>query len=243
MNEGVQASWLALVIGALMAVLGELFAGPLTMLLAGGSGAAQHAAEHWFRIAVVGLPGVLLVLAGNGWMRGVQRDPATGRHRADRQRDLGRASPLLVYAAGLGLDGSAIANIAAQAVGGVLFVLALTRSTSSLRPHAAIMRAQLRVGRDLIAALSGVPGRLPVGGRRRGADGHRSDRGASDRPAVVGVHRAAARSVAIAAQSLVGAALGGRRRRPGPRDWPGGWRATGWWPGPALRSSMPPAGR
>ncbi len=72
-NEGVQASWLAVGIGLVVVALGEVFAGPLTGLLAGGSGATQHAAESWFRIAVLGLPGVLLVLAGNGWMRGVQR--------------------------------------------------------------------------------------------------------------------------------------------------------------------------
>jgi Na+-driven multidrug efflux pump len=30
------------------------------------------AAIGWFCIAVLGLPGILMVLAGNGWMRGVQ---------------------------------------------------------------------------------------------------------------------------------------------------------------------------
>src|SRR4051812_43440628 len=72
-NEGVQASWLAVGIGAVIVVVGELLAGPLTRLLAGGAGVTQHAAESWFHIAVLGMPGVLLVLAGNGWMRGVQR--------------------------------------------------------------------------------------------------------------------------------------------------------------------------
>ena len=64
-------------IGIVVVALGEILAGPLTALLAGGSGATQHAAESWFRIGVIGLPGVLLVLAGNGWMRGVQhtREP------------------------------------------------------------------------------------------------------------------------------------------------------------------------
>ena len=51
-DEGVQASWLAVGIGALLVALGEIFAGPLTGLLA-GSGAIQHAAESWFRIGVI----------------------------------------------------------------------------------------------------------------------------------------------------------------------------------------------
>ena len=67
----------------------EVFAGPLTRALGGGDGAVQHAAASWFRIAVLGVPGGLLVLAGNGWMRGVQQTRTPGRHRAGRQRPVG----------------------------------------------------------------------------------------------------------------------------------------------------------
>ncbi len=81
-NEGVQASWLAGGLGLAVIGVGEALAGPMTHALAGGSGAVQHAAEGWFRIAVIGMPGVLLVLAGNGWMRGVQETRAPGAHRA-----------------------------------------------------------------------------------------------------------------------------------------------------------------
>src|SRR6202012_629003 len=72
-NEGVQASWLAAGIGLGVVALGELFAHPLARLLAGSDPATRHAAQSWFQIAVLGVPGVLLVLAGNGWMRGVQQ--------------------------------------------------------------------------------------------------------------------------------------------------------------------------
>src|SRR6185503_15730004 len=44
-NEGVQASWLAVGIGVVIVVLGELLADPMTRLLAGGGGATQLAAE------------------------------------------------------------------------------------------------------------------------------------------------------------------------------------------------------
>ena len=81
-----------------------MFAGPLTSLLAGGAGATQHAAESWFRIAVIGMPGVLLVLAGNGWMRGVQRtrEPVVIVIAANALSAV--LCPLLVYPAGLGLE-------------------------------------------------------------------------------------------------------------------------------------------
>ena len=71
-EEGTTASVLAVALGAVAVAAGELFAGPLLRLLAGGPGPVASAAETWFRIAVLGVPGILLVLAGNGWMRGVQ---------------------------------------------------------------------------------------------------------------------------------------------------------------------------
>ena len=208
-NEGVQASWLAAGIGVAIAVAGEVLAGPLTRLLAGGSGPSQHAAEQWFRIAVIGLPGVLLVLAGNGWMRGVQRtrQPVVIVLAANALSAV--LCPLLVYPAGLGLQGSAIANLIAQAVGGTLFLVALARATRARRPDRRVMRAQLVVGRDLIIrALAFQIAFLSAAGvaSRMGT-------------AEIAAHQVGLQlweftallldSFAIAAQSLVGAALGG----------------------------------
>jgi putative MATE family efflux protein len=208
-NEGVQASWLALGIGVVIVAVGEALAGPLTALLAGGSGATAHAAQGWFRIAVVGMPGVLLVLAGNGWMRGVQRTREPVRIVLAANAVSALASPLLVYSAGIGLNGSAIANVGAQAVGGALFLRSLRRAAATTRPQAAVMRAQLVVGRDLIVraaafqvaflSAAGVAARMGT--------------------AQIAAHQIGLQlweftallldSFAIAAQSLVGAALGG----------------------------------
>src|SRR3954471_13729098 len=69
--EGVQASWLALATGALLVLLAQCFATPVTQALAADPEAAAAAAD-WLRIASFGIPGLLLAAAGNGWMRGVQ---------------------------------------------------------------------------------------------------------------------------------------------------------------------------
>ena len=208
-NEGVQATWLAAGIGLIVVVLGELFADPLTRLLAGGGGATQHAAESWFRIAVFGIPGVLIVLAGNGWMRGVQRtrEPVYIVLAANALSAI--ASPVLVYPAGLGLQGSAWANVAAQLVGALLFVGSLRRAAASLRPDRSVMRAQLVVGRDLVvrsaafqiaflsaAAVASRMGTAQIAAHQIGLQLWEFTALLLD-------------SVAIAAQSLVGAALGG----------------------------------
>lgn len=250
-GEGVQASWLALGIGVAVVAAGEALAGPLTDLL-GGGGAVSHAAESWFRIAVLGMPGVLLVLAGNGWMRGVQktRDPVRIVLAANALSAV--ASPLLVYPGGLGLEGSAIANVVAQVVGGVLFLRALRRAAGSLRADGAIMRAQLVMGRDLIvraaafqvAFLSAAAVAARMGSAQIAA--HQIGLQLWEFTALL------LDSVAIAAQSLVGAALGGsdadgaRRVAWQVARW-GGWfgaafaglYGAGWWLVPRAFTTSP----
>lgn len=54
-DEGVQASWLAVGIGTVLVAVGEVFAGPATRLLAGGAGPTADAATSWLRIGLVGL--------------------------------------------------------------------------------------------------------------------------------------------------------------------------------------------
>lgn len=208
-EEGVQASWLAGGIGLAVVLAGELLAGPATRLLAGGSGPVQQDAEAWFRIAVLGMPGVLLVLAGNGWMRGVQRTGEPVRIVLIANGLSALASPLLVYPAGLGLEGSAVANVGAQAVAAVLFVRALQRESERLRPDSAVMLAQATAGRDLIlraaafqvAFLSAAAVAARMGSAQIAA--HQIGLQLWNFTALL------LDSVAIAAQSLVGAALGG----------------------------------
>ncbi|UQX90046.1 MATE family efflux transporter [Jatrophihabitans telluris] len=209
-NEGVQASWLALGIGLGVIAVGEVLAGPLVRLIAGSDPAVSHEAEIWLRIAVLGLPGVLLVLAGNGWLRGVQDTRTPVRIVVVANVLSAIASPLLVYPAGLGLAGSAVANVVAQWVGAALCVRALRREHAPLAAHWAVMRKQLVVSRDLVLraaafqaaylTAAGVAGRMGA--------------------AQLAAHQIGLQlwefvallldSFAIAAQSLVGAALGGR---------------------------------
>ena len=208
-QEGIQATWLAAGIGLAVVVVGEIVATPLTQLLAGGSGAVAHGAETWFRIAVCGVPGVLITLAGNGWLRGVQETRAPVLIVLAANGLSAVASPVLVYPLGLGLTGSAIANVAAQAVATVLFLRALARTRVTRRPDRTVMRAQLVLGRDLFlrsAAFQAAFLTAAAVAARMGT-------------AQLGAHQIALQlweftallldSFAIAAQAVVGAALGG----------------------------------
>jgi putative MATE family efflux protein len=203
--EGVQASWLAVVAGVALAGAGELFARPLSTVLTGGAPAVTDQAVAWLRIGLLGMPGVLLVLAGNGWMRGVQRTRTPVRIVLVANLVSAALCPLLVFGAGLGLRGSAIANLTGQAVGGVLFVRALEGSRAVVWP---VIRAQVSVGRDLIVRNVGFEAAFLT---------------AAAVAARMGVAQLAAHqiglqldnfsallldSVAIAGQSVIGAALG-----------------------------------
>jgi len=218
-GEGVQATWLALAVGLLVLGVGQLAAGPVARAL-GDGGSVAAAAESWLRVALFGAPLVLVTLAGNGWMRGVQDTARPLRYvLAGNGLSAVLCAPLvhgLGTFDGLGLIGSAAANLAGQAVGASLFLLALRRERAaapagdpvSLRPVPALLRAQLAMGRDLLArslAFQACFLSAAAVAARFGA-------------ATVAAHQVVLQlwffmalvldAVAIAAQSLVGAALG-----------------------------------
>lgn len=205
--EGVQATWLALAVGVLVLVVGQLVAAPLARAFAGDPDIAA-AAVSWLRIALFGAPLILVTLAGNGWMRGVQDTVSPLRYVLAGNGLSAVLCPVFVHVLGWGLPGSAAANVVGQSLGAALFLSALHREGALARPDPATMRAQLVLGRDLIArslafqacflSAAAVAARFGAG--------------------AVAAHQIVLQlwffmalvldAVAIAAQALVGAALG-----------------------------------
>ncbi|WP_405092918.1 MATE family efflux transporter [Micromonospora sp. NBC_01392] len=206
--EGVQASWLALTAGVLVAVAIGIGGGALARTLVGGPGEVADAAAGWLRVAALGAPGLLLAAAGNGWLRGIQdtRRPLLFVLAPNLLSAL--LCPLLVYPAGLGLVGSAVANAVAQTLSGALFAAALVRERVSLRPRPRTIGQQLVLSRDLL--VRGVAFQASF----LSATAVAARFGA----AAVGAHQIAVQlwfftalvldALAIAAQALIGAALG-----------------------------------
>jgi putative MATE family efflux protein len=148
--EGVQATWLALALGLAVLTLFQVLAGPLTRALAGGAGPVAAAGETWLRIASLGAPLLLVSLAGNGWLRGVQELRRPMHYVLAGSLLSLVLCPLLVHPAGLGLAGSAVANVVGQALSAALFVRALLREGVPWRPRPRAIRAQMVIGRDLL---------------------------------------------------------------------------------------------
>ena len=210
-GEGVQATWLALGLGTLFVVVVQAAAVPLVSAIAAGGDIAA-AALPWVRIAILAAPAVLVSLAGNGWMRGVQDTVRPLRYVIAGFGLSAVLCPLLVYGwlgmPRLGLAGSAVANLVGQWLAAVLFCRALLAERVPLRIQPAVLRAELVMGRDLMLrtlAFQACFVSAAAVAARFGA-------------AAVAAHQVVLQlwnflalvldSLAIAAQSLVGAALG-----------------------------------
>jgi putative MATE family efflux protein len=151
--EGVQATWLALGLGALIVVAVQVTAVPLVSAI-GGSSDITHAALPWLRIAIIGAPAILVSLAGNGWLRGVQDTARPLRYVLFGFGLSALLCPLLVYGwlglPRLGLAGSAVANLSGQWLAALFFGRALLAEGVPLRLDPRALRAQIVLGRDLL---------------------------------------------------------------------------------------------
>ncbi|GAS87977.1 MATE family efflux transporter [Mycolicibacterium brisbanense] len=210
-GEGVQATWLAVAIGVVLCAVVQVVAGPLLTLIAGRGEIAQ-AAQPWLRIAVLGAPAILISMAGNGWMRGVQDTVRPLRYVIAGFAVSAVLCPLLVYGwlgmPRLELAGSAVANLVGQWVAATLFIWALLSEKVPLGLHPSVLRAQVVMGRDLLLRTMAFQACFVSAGAVAARFG----------AAAVAAHQVVLQlwsflalvldSLAIAAQSLVGAALG-----------------------------------
>lgn len=210
-GEGVQATWLAVALGAVIVAVVQAAAVPLLAVISGGGDIAATALP-WLRIAILGAPAILISLAGNGWMRGVQDTVRPLRYVVTGFAVSAVLCPLLVYGwlglPRLELAGSAVANLVGQWLAAALFCWALLSERVPLRIHPSVLRAQLVMGRDLLLRTMAFQACFVSAGAVAARFG----------AAAVAAHQVVLQlwsflalvldSLAIAAQSLVGAALG-----------------------------------
>lgn len=213
-GEGVQATWLALGLGLAIVAVVQLAAVPIVSAIAAGGDIAA-AAMPWVRIAIGGVPAILISAAGNGWMRGVQDTMRPLRYVLIGFGVSAVLCPLLVYGwlglPRLELAGSAVANLVGQWLAALLFCRALLVERVPLRLDLSVLRAQVVMGRDLVLRTMAFQAcfiSAAAVAARFGA-------------AALAAHQVVLQlwnflalvldSLAIAAQSLVGAALGAGR--------------------------------
>ncbi|MEJ5919647.1 MATE family efflux transporter [Corynebacterium sp. H78] len=208
-REGLQATWVAAFVGMVLMAIVATFAGVFTSWLTPLGSVATDAAR-WLSIASIGIPLTLLTQAGNGWLRGLQD---TRRPLIFVLCGLGPAALTIVpLVAWLGLIGSAVATVAGETITAALFLRELVKHTRHheipLGPDSRIIKEQLVLGRDLIVrslafqvaflSAAAVAGRIS----EQALGGHQILLQLWNLLSLL------LDSLAIAAQTLVGAALG-----------------------------------
>jgi putative MATE family efflux protein len=161
-HQAVQGMWLALLVGVAVAIVGYTFSGPLVGLL-GATGAVREQALVYFRISLLGVPAMLLVLAGTGYLRGLQ-DTRTPLFVAVGSAAFNLAlESWLIFGLDYGIGASALSTVIAQwGAAGVYAVWvgrAVRQHQVGLTPHPGTLRQISVVGRDLFirtAALRGA---------------------------------------------------------------------------------------
>lgn len=211
--EGVQATWVAVFVGVVLAGLVFSFAPQIMGWLASDETVAEKATT-WMRVTCASIVPALVTMAGNGWLRGMSNT------RLPLYFTLAGVIPMAVtvpvFVNKFGLVGSAYANVLGEWIIALLFLGALwlhwkcEGDGRSMAPNLSVIKPQLLMGRDLIvrslsfqvAFISAVA----VAGRMGSAS--------------LAAHQVLLQlwnfltllldSVAIAAQALVGAALGAK---------------------------------
>lgn len=210
-HQGVQALWLAAAIGSALALAGLASARPAVLAMGAGPEVAPHALVY-LRISMLGVPSLMLVLAGTGYLRGLQdtRTPlvvAVASAVANLVVEV-----MLVFGLHTGIAGSAWSTVIAQTGAAVTYVALVGRHVRAagvaVRPDRAALGALATVSRDLFVRTAALRGSLTV------ATAVAARIGVVD----LGAHQVAFEiwsflallldAVAIAAQAMVGRLLG-----------------------------------
>ncbi|MCD0453225.1 MATE family efflux transporter [Actinocorallia sp. API 0066] len=206
-RQGVDGIWLALLLGTAIALVGI----PLSPDIVGLLGESTYATEY-LRVALLGTPGMLVVLAGTGVLRGLQN----GRFPLQVSLAMFAANLVLnvlfVLVFGWGIAGSAWGTVTAQTGGALVYLGAVVRLArkhgSGLRPDLRGLRAAATSGFALVVRTVTLQATLVLSTRaaaQQGAD-TAAAYGISSRIWLLSAFLLDA--VAIAGQSLLGRHLG-----------------------------------
>jgi putative MATE family efflux protein len=136
MRQGIDGCWLALLVGALTVIAGWPATYWVVSLFEPAPDVAAYA-ESYLRISLLGIPSMLFVLAATGVLRGLQdtRTPlvvAVAGAVANVALNI-----VLVYGLGLGIGGSALGTVIAQTAMAAAFARVVVRGA---RRHGADLR-------------------------------------------------------------------------------------------------------
>lgn len=235
-HHAVQSLWLAFGVGVVISAVAYSLRVPLIEVM-GGKGATATNAEIYLRLSLPGIPPMLMVLAGVGYLRGLQ----------DTKRPLYVAAGtavlnlvievVLIYGFDQGIGASALSTVLAQWVGAGVYcgwiARAVARHGVGLRPDWRIIGRLAGAGVDLLMRTAALRGGITVTVAVAARIGEADLAAHEIAFQIWSVLALSLDAVAIAAQAMIGHALGAgdpaEARRLGDRmiQW-------GWWGGVAM---------
>lgn len=151
-TKGIDASWLALLIGAGLLIVLVPF-GNWVLSLFGPSPAVLAQASIYLRISALGIPAMLLIQAASGLVRGLQNTTVTLVIAVAGALLNIPLNWVLIFGLSLGIAGSAVGTVIAQwlmaAAYLVIVVRGARRHSASLTPHLSSVHAVWRDARWL----------------------------------------------------------------------------------------------
>ncbi|MGO3885131.1 MAG: MATE family efflux transporter, partial [Mycetocola sp.] len=208
---GVDAVWLSVLIGIVVAAAGAL-ATPWLVSLFGADAAVSEQAQIYLSISMAGVPAMLIVFAATGLLRGLQDTTtplvvAVIGFAANAVLNL-----VLIYGFGLGIAGSALGTVIAQwgMVAAYLIVVRrhVRRTGARLRPLASGLRESAQAGGWLLLRTASLRAAMLIAVGVATGLGTESLAGYQLVITIFSTAAFALDALAIAAQALVGHGLG-----------------------------------
>lgn len=153
MRQGIDGMWLAVALGVAVVVVGWPLV-PWIVEVFGANATVAPYAETYLRISLLGIPGMLVILAGTGVLRGLQ-DARTPLYVSIGSFGLNLVLNV-VFVLGLdwGIAGSAWGTVIAQNGGAAVYVVAVLRGArlhgAGVRPSREGLRASATAGVHLL---------------------------------------------------------------------------------------------
>jgi putative MATE family efflux protein len=207
----VQSLWLAGLIGMVLLAVGQVAAVPLIEAF-GGEGAVATNAEIYLRIGLFGVPAVLVVFAGTGYLRGLQDTVTPLVISLATAAGNFVLEVALIWGLGFGIGASALSTVLAQIVAATIYVVRVARAVAhhdvELAPRARALRDLLVVGRDLLIRTAALRIAFVVATAVAARIGTEALAAHEIAFAVFATLALALDAIAIAAQAMVGRMLG-----------------------------------
>ena len=215
LRSGIDGIWLALGLGVVLAA-GLFFTAPILLGALGASGEVLTNAVAYLRWSAPGLPGMLLVLAATGVLRGFQDTKSPLWVASIGAAVNAVLSVALVYGAGMGTAGSglgtAITQLGMGVVLGFLVARGARREGISLRPATHGILSNVRTGTPLLVRTLSLRLAILLTVFTATGLGATVLAGHQVVNAIWGLAAFALDALAIAAQAIVGHALGAADR-------------------------------